>query len=67
MRLDRSRPASVSTLDRCTGISERLAGVVDGTAELDRNERRHVERFSPTTSTTVCPSSATTSSGTSSK
>ncbi len=44
MRLDRSRPASVSTLDRCTGISERLAGVVDGTAELDRNERRHVER-----------------------
>lgn len=29
---------------RCDVIGEQLAGVVDGSARLDRHERRHVER-----------------------
>jgi len=29
---------------RCEPIADRLPGVIDGSAELDRGERRHVER-----------------------
>lgn len=45
MRRDLVRPSAVATeRERCAHLAERLAGVVDGTATLDRTDRRHVER-----------------------
>ncbi|HRW39660.1 MAG TPA: hypothetical protein P5254_18315 [Aquihabitans sp.] len=44
MRPERGRGRAAVDEPPCAGLAERLAGVVDDSAALDRSERRHVER-----------------------
>lgn len=44
MRPERARARTTTLAPPCEQVAERLAGVVDGTASLDRAERRHVEQ-----------------------
>ncbi|MEZ5140697.1 MAG: hypothetical protein R2711_18555, partial [Acidimicrobiales bacterium] len=44
MRPERGRARTAVEEPPCAGLAERLAGVVDDSAALDRSERRHVER-----------------------
>ena len=44
MLSERIRDRAPGTAPTCAEVADLLAGVVDGTAKLDRAERRHVER-----------------------